>query len=358
MLTLALRSTLALTLLGINACRSTPPKEAIRSTPISLANTPLIIGHRGAPGHAPEHTERSYELAVQMGADYIEPDLVATRDGVLISRHENEISETTDVAKKFPSRKTTKIVDGETIKGWFTEDFSLAEIKTLKAKERLPFRDQKQNGVYSILTFEEILQLRQNLSKKYGRDIGLAPELKHSTYFRSIGLPLEETFVALIKKYNLNSDSSPLLVQSFEVSNLKELKSKIKTPLVQLIGDPEDTPEDLKKSGKKLLYRDMVTPVGLKEIAFYATWVSPAKNYIFPSNRLGLLQAPTSLVAEAHKVGLKVVPYTFRNEKIFLPKNDWLDPKGEYRRYFELGVDALFSDFPETAFAARAEYFR
>lgn len=315
---------------------------------------PLIIGHRGASGHTPEHTLHAYRLAVAMGADIFEPDLVITKDGVLIARHENEISETTDVADVYPDRRTVKVIDGKRVEGFFTEDFTINEIRTLKARERLAFRNQGENGLYPIATFEEVLQLRAELSQVHGREIGIAPELKHSTYFKSANLPLEARFIELIRKYQLEGVGAPVMVQSFEVSNLKYLREKLPhIQIVQLLDELQERPADQ----AAITYGDMATEAGMEEIARYADWISPWKPYIIPFDpQTKRLLKPTRFVELAQGQGLKVVPYTFRNENQFLSIEDQGRPEQEYWRFFELGVDAVFSDHPDTAVAARDDY--
>lgn len=327
---------------------------------------PLIIGHRGACGYRPEHTLASYQLAIDMGADYIEPDLVITKDGVLIARHENEISETTDVAVKFPDRKTTKTIDGKSVVGWFTEDFTLKEIKTLRAKERLNFRDHSYDGQFEIPTFKEIIALVQKQEKKLNRKIGLYPETKHPTYFQSLKLPLEEPLVKELKKTGLNKKSSLVFIQSFELSNLAKLKKLTKNRLIFLIDDPEAIPADFQAVGDKRTYMNLMSVAGLKEIAQSADGIGPHKRYILPTkyvqNKNGekteeKLQ-PTELIKLAHSFGLLVHPYTFRSEERYLLKSYNNDPKAEYLEYFKLGVDGVFSDFPDHAVAAREIYLK
>lgn len=284
---------------------------------------PIVIGHRGAPGYLPEHTMESYRLAIRQGADFIEPDLVSTKDGVLICRHENEISGTTDVAEKFPDRKTTKLIDGEKHEGWFTEDFTLAEIKTLRAKERLPFRSHENNGKYLIPTLDEVLTLAREAR------VGVYPETKHPSYFQSIALPLEERLVELLKKHGYTKTSDPVFIQSFEPSNLQKLNKMTEVKLVQLLH---------KADARR------VTTQGLKEIAEYADGIGPEKQMILASK---------DLVANAHAAGLVVHPYTFRADQEFLAKEYKGDPLKEYLRFYELGVDGVFSDFPDLAVKAR-----
>lgn len=317
---------------------------------------PLIIGHRGACGHTPEHTLKSYQLAIDMKADYIEPDLVMTKDKVLIARHENEISETTDVAEKFPDRKTTKKIDGKSVTGWFTEDFSLAEIKTLRAKERLPFRNHSEDLKYEVPTFSEILDLVQTQSKKNKRKIGVYPEVKHPSYFKSIGLPLEKALIEELKKHKMNTMKSPVIIQSFELSSLKELKKMTDHPLIFLIDDPQEIPFDHVLANDKRTYLDLMTPTELKKIKEVAYGIGPHKNYLIPEGKDRKLLPPTPLLKMAHDIGLKVHIYTFRNEEKYLNPEYNNNPENEYHRFFELDVDGLFSDFPDTAVKALESY--
>jgi len=330
---------------------------------------PLVLGHRGASGYRPEHTLASYKLAARMGADYIEPDLVSTKDHILVARHENEISGTTNVADKpeFADRRKTKTIDKTTLTGWFTEDFTLAELKTLRAKERIPeFRQRNvlYNGRYEIPTFQEVIDLQKELSEALGRDIGIIPETKHPTYFRSIGLPLDGPLVRALRKNEIDGPSDNVIVQSFEVRNLKRLDRRIDVPLVQLLDDPEVQPYDFVVSGDDRNYADLATPEGLEAIAEYADGVGPFKNYIVPKDAAGNWLEPTSFVDDAHDAGLFVTPYTFRNENNYLPAALKLgaDPAGfgnafgEYAKFYALGVDGVFSDHPDTAVEAREEF--
>jgi glycerophosphoryl diester phosphodiesterase len=329
---------------------------------------PLVIAHRGASGYRPEHTLAAYRLGARMGADYIEPDLVSTRDGVLVARHENEISGTTDVAEhpEFAGRRTTKTIDGIEITGWFTEDFTLAELKTLRAKERIPALRQRNtlyDGRYAIPTFQEVIATARKLSRELRREIGIYPELKHSTYFASIGLALEPPLVRALRRNKLDRRKAKVFVQSFEVSNLMWLNARLKVPLVQLLDAPTARPADLVAAGDPRTYGDLATPAGLQEVATYADGVGPAKTYIVPRDADGRSQAPTSFLDDAHAAGLDVHPYTFRNENSFLPLElrRGSDPAhygnsfAEYEQFFELGVDGVFSDNPDTAVAAREE---
>ncbi|MCE3257918.1 MAG: glpQ [Nitrobacter vulgaris] len=314
---------------------------------------PLVIGHRGAPGYRPEHTLASYAHAIDLGVDFIEPDLVSTKDGVLIARHENEISGTTDVAQKFPDRKVTKTIDGRTIEGYFTEDFTLAEIKTLRAKERLPFRNQGWNGYYEIPTFEEVIGLAKRRSREAKRTIGIYPETKHPSYFRFIGLALEPPLVKALTVHGYVDASAPVFIQSFEVQNLKDLRKLTQVRLVQLMGGEQERPYDFIAAGNRRTYDDLMKPEGLAEIAAYANGIGPFKRSIVPQGPDRKLRRPTSLVTDAHRAGLVVHPYTFRDEPEFLAPDYRLDPIKEYLQFYELGVDGVFSDFGDTAVRAR-----
>lgn len=316
---------------------------------------PIIIAHRGASGYRPEHTLAAYELAIDLGADYIEPDLVITKDKILIARHENEISETTDIAihAEFSHLKTTKIIDGEIKTGWFTEDFTLAELKTLTAKERIPqIRPQNvaYNGIYPIPTLQEIINLAKRKTLETNRIIGIYPETKHPTYFKSIDLPLEDNLLTTLKQINL-----PIFIQSFEVSNLKELSKKTNLPLVQLIND-SGKPYDFVVNGDHRTYQNLVTPTELIEIAKYAQAIGVNKNLVIPKDSNGKLLSPTSLVNDAHQTNLQVHAWTFRNENLFLPSNFQENPQEEYKLFFKLGIDGVFSDFTDTALTARSHF--
>ncbi|MGZ3807581.1 MAG: glycerophosphodiester phosphodiesterase [Bacteriovorax sp.] len=324
------------------------------SLKLKAFEAPLVIGHRGACGYRPEHTLASYQLAIDMGADYIEPDLVMTKDGVLMARHENEISGTTDVAEKFPERKKTKKVDGEEITGWFIEDFTLKEMKTLKARERLAFRDHSYDGKFEVPTFKEIL----DLLKKQKRKVGVYPETKHPTYFQSIGLPLEEALVKELTAHGMNKKDSPVFIQSFEMQSLEKIKKLSPLPLIYLIDDPDKTPFDHVVSGDKRTYQDMVLPKNLKEISAIASGIGPYKRYIVPSNDKNEALPPTTLIQDAHAVGLKVHPFTFRKEAQYLLKDYQGDFQKELLQFYELGVDAVFSDFADQAVLAKKTFLK
>ena len=298
---------------------------------------PLVIGHRGASGYRPEHTLESYRLAVEMGADFIEPDLVSTKDGVLIARHENEIGSTTDVADRFPDRKRTKSVDGQSLTGWFTEDFTLAEIKTLRARERLSFRSHQYDGQFAIPTFDEVLDLAKQLGEARQRPVGVYPETKHPTYFRELFLPLEEKLLESLQRHKWNDRSAPVFIQSFEQGNLRELRKRTTVRLIQLVSSPA-----------------MIEGDGLKSIAAYADGIGPEKRLLIPVNPDGSLAAPTDLVARAHALNLLVHVWTVRIEKDFLPAAYRGDVDAEFQALRRLGVDGVFTDFPDLAVKAYA----
>jgi glycerophosphoryl diester phosphodiesterase len=332
----------------------------------------LVIGHRGASGYRPEHTLAAYKFAARLGADYIEPDLAITKDGVLVARHEPEIEDTSDVEQhpEFADRRTVKTIDGTTFEGFFVEDFTLAELKTLRATERIPAQRPGNaaayDGLYEIPTLQEVLDLRERLSKRLGREIGVYPETKHPTYFRSIGKPLEEPLIRTLRENGLDKRNAPVFVQSFEVGNLKALDRQLKVPLVQLFGAKGLQPYDFVVSGDPRKYQDLATPAGLREIARYADGVGPSKDYIVPRTAPpdGCSLAPTTFVRDAHRAGLVVHPYTFRAENSFLPcelrsseshPNRHGDLEREVRQFFELGVDGVFVDHPDYAVDARED---
>lgn len=330
----------------------------------SRAKKPLVFAHRGASALRPEHTLGAYAKAIADGADFIEPDLVPTKDGVLVARHENNIAETTDVADHpgFAARRTTKTIDGEPQTGWFTEDFTLAELKTLRAKERLGAirpESRSYDGQFQIVTLDEVVDFVAAEAAARGRTIGLVPELKHSTYFAGIGLPVEDRFLAVLAAHAYTR-RAPVQLQSFEVANLRYVRGKLPKAgnlrLVQLIGDPAQKPADVVKAGGALDYRTMVSPAGLREMARYADIVAPNTRMLIPLAADGRLAAPTSLVADAHAAGLEVCPWTFRPENRFLAadfrSNAGPDARhdagsvAEMRRYIALGIDSFFTDDP------------
>jgi len=329
------------------------------------ARKPIVIAHRGASGLRPEHTALAYDLAIDQGCDFIEPDLVPTKDGHLVARHENEIGGTTDVGSRseFADRKATKTIDGQQITGWFTEDFTLAELKTLRARERLPQLrpgNTKYDGQAQLLTFDEVVAIAKAGGQRTGRTIGVYPEMKHPSYFAGIGLPVEDRMAALLKKNDLDSASAPVFVQCFEVTPLKTLRAKTKARLVLLTaseGGPPDLPN--------VTYSQLVSPSGLKAVALYADGLGPEKTQIVPQDATNLLPA-TSLVKDAHAAGLAVHPWTVRAENYFLPTSlrrgdaaaaDHLAQPGDatavLKALYAAGVDGVFSDFPGLAAAAR-----
>ena len=356
--------------------RQADPTSASNVTAITAlerpatSTRPLVIGHRGASGYRPEHTLASYELAARMGADLIEPDLVSTRDHVLVARHENEIGGTTDVAThpEFAGRRTTKLVDGTALTGWFTEDFTLAELKTLRAKERLPHVRQENtmyDGRFEIPTFAEVLALREKLSQELHREVGVYPETKHSTYFRSIGLDLETPLVQQVRGADLDSVTAPLFIQSFELTNLRDLRHRygVKAPLVFLTS-ATGAPYDLSSTGDPRSYADLTTAAGLSSIANVVNGIGPDKNQVIPRKVDGTLGSPTTLVEDAHAAGLVVHPYTFRAENTFLPLDfrAGTDPTAyghaidEQVRFLRTGIDGVFTDQSGIGVIARAEF--
>lgn len=301
---------------------------------------PLIIAHRGASGYRPEHTLEAYTLAVEMGADYIEPDLVSTSDGVLVARHENEIGGTTDVADRFPDRQTTRVIDGDTITGWFTEDLTFDELRTLRARERLDIRSHDFDGRYLIPSFTEVLALADSLGRARGRAVGVYPETKHPSYFRSIGLPLEEPLLAALRAAGLDRRDAPVLIQSFEVGNLKALATKTPVRLIQLAAS--GAPADHQPGGAVPTYAEMLSPGGLREVAKYAHGIGVEKGLVLPPGG-----GETTLVGDAHAAGLKVHVWTLRTEPGFIGERFGGDFEAELRAFLAAGVDGIFADFPD-----------
>lgn len=324
---------------------------------------PIVIGHRGASGERPEHTRIAYELAIEQGADYIEPDLVMSKDGILVVRHENEISQTTNVATKrqFASRYTTKVIDGVEVSGWFTEDFTFKELKTLRAKERLPDlrkANRDYDNEFTIMSLEELLKFIQVMEKRTGRVIGIYPELKHPSYFKSIGLAQDELLVQELNSFGYRDASDAVFIQSFEVGILQSLSEATDIRLIQLIGD-KGTPPDR----PNMNFADMVKAIGLRNIARYADGVGVHKNYIIGRNILGRLDVPSDVVKNAHAQKLLVHAWTFRAENYFLPEGlksslnpmEWGDMKSEIKAYRDAGLDGFFTDHPDLAVTALSE---
>ncbi len=361
------------------------------SFPTLDGQPPKVVGHRGAPGYLPDHTLEGYRTAIALGADFIEPDLVMTKDFVLIARHEPVLTDTTNVKTmpKFASRKRKATIDGVDYDGWFASDFTLAEIKELRAVQPRAPRSTKFDGAFEIPTFAEVIELAKSESARLGRTIGIYPETKHPTWHRGVGLPLEALLVAVLDNAGYRSKSSPVIIQSFEVGNLQMLRQMTNVRLVQLLSaydndintgtayylpnDPDSAPWDFIASGSKRTYADMVTPAGLAEIAKYADGIGPWKRQIIGVKGIdlngdgkaddtngdgkvneadGVTNVFSTLIADAHKAGLVVHAYTFRDD-VPLARDYAGDPVQEYMQFFALGLDGLFSDFPDTAYKAR-----
>ena len=361
--------------------------------PPATERGPIVIGHRGASGYLPEHTLAAYALAIELGADYIEPDLVMTKDGHLIARHEPNLIATTDVAARpeFASRRRTALIDGIAQDGWFASDFTLTEIQTLRAVQAFPERPQQFNGRFGIPTLEDVIALARRKSEEKGRTIGIYPETKHPTYHRSLGLPLEPALVRALAAAGWNHRDAPVFIQSFEQSNLRLLRTMTPVRLVQLVDandvnpdgtldftPPSDRPFDWTVSGdpgvRARLYSFFVTDEGLREIRTYADGIGPWKRYIVSTraadlngdgqigdengdglvNEADRARLPSSdLVTRAHRAGLVVHTWTFRNEQRRLASDYTGNPVNEYLEFYRLGIDGVFTDFPDTAAAAR-----
>jgi glycerophosphoryl diester phosphodiesterase len=380
----------ALVLAALAACggddvAASPPAPTY---PTLNGQLPLVIGHRGASGYLPEHTLEAYKRAIELGADFVEPDLVATKDGVLIARHEPNITSTTDVSTRaeFASRKTKKMVDGVEEEGWFASDFTLAEIKTLFAKQPVADRDQTQNTKFRIPSFEEVIDLAKTEGSKANRVVGIYPETKHPTFHNGLNLSLEDRLLAILAKNNYTSKTSPVIIQSFEVANLKYLRARTQVRIVQLIdaddvnadgsialAAPYDKPYDFAVARDPRTFATMLTPAGLKEIKTYADGIGPWKPYLISwkfnlgtdgkpldlnndgrvDQRDRVMMQPSDVVKNAHAESLFVHAFTFRSEPTRLASDFKGDPKAEYQLYYKLGVDGVFSDFPDTALSAR-----
>lgn len=355
----------------------------------AIDGRPLVIGHRGASGTLPEHTIEAYRRAIEMGADFIEPDLVSTRDGVLIARHEPNLIATTDVADRpeFASRRKTVKVDGVDETGFYASDFTLAEIRTLRARQAFAERDQSHNGRYAIPTFDEVLALAQERGRALGREIGVYPETKHPTWHADLGLPLEDKLLAALDRVGWNHAGAPVFIQSFETANLKALRAKTRVRLVQLVdaddvdprtgaityAAPYDRPYDWTKAGRGGTFGDLLTPAGLDQVKTYADGIGPWKRYLVTVkatydaagnrvdvNRDGVVNeadytavADDTIVRNARARGLLVHTWTFRSEPRRLAATYAGDPARELEQFFALGVNGVFSDFPDVAVRAR-----
>ena len=379
-------SRLLLTALLAGTCLVSP---ALAQDKTLDGKPPLVIAHRGASGYLPDHTLEAYRRAIELGADFIEPDLVSTRDGVLVARHEPMLGGTTDVAERpeFADRKRTLNVDGVATEDWFAGDFTLAEIKTLRARQPLEERDQSFNGKFEIPTLQEVIDLAKSESARTGRTIGIAPETKHPTFHAALGLPIEDRLLETLEAAGWAEKTSPVVIQSFETANLKYLRTRTKARLAQLVdGDTIDAsgrnsgeppyvkPYDFVVTGDPRTNNDLLTAEGLKEVATYADIISPWKPYLIPTlavdadgdgkpddvnadgqidERDRVVGTPTDVVKNAHAAGLQVFTWTFRSEPRRLASTYKDDPAAEYRAFFDIGVDGVFSDFTDHAVAAR-----
>ncbi|MFI0942057.1 glycerophosphodiester phosphodiesterase [Streptomyces sp. NPDC021020] len=352
------------------AAQSGPAQSGGRGHGAPQLPVPTIVGHRGSAGYRPEHTFGSYEYALAIGADVVEQDVVPTRDGHLVCRHEPEIGGTTDVAdhKEFASRRTTKTIDGTATTGWFTEDFTLAELKRLRAVERLPAvrpHNTIYNGRWDIPTFAEVLEWAEKEGRKRGRPVWLHTETKHPTYFRGIGLPLEERLVTQLRQYGRHRADAPQFLQSFEAQSLQRLgRLGAEAAKIFLLNGLTSQPWDFVVAGDKRTVADLVTPAGLKWIAGFAQGIGPTTDVVIPRDAAGRLLRPTTVVRDAHRAGLVLHPFTARNENQFLPAdfqvgtdpNAYGDPIAAFRTWFATGIDGLFTDNADTAVLARADY--
>ena len=379
----------ALVLAAVAGCAAAGQEPQAAAQERGREARPLVIGHRGSAGYLPEHTLAGYALAIDRGADYIEPDLVVTRDGMLIARHEPNIIATTNVKDlpQFAGRKRRAVVDGVSEEGFFVSDFTLAEIKQLRAVQAFAERDASYNGQFEVPTFDEVLALVRRKSAETGRRIGVYPETKHPTYHQQLGLPIEGRLVQALRRHGLDRRDAPVFIQSFEVGNLRYLRSITPVRLVQLIDaddvnldgsislkPPYDKPYDFAVRGDGRTFADLLTPAGLAEIRTYADGIGPWKPYLISSAGVDAngdgaaddvngdgkvneqdrrLLAPSQVVANAHRLGLLVHPFTFRNEQRRLTGDSNGDPVQEYLRFYELGVDGVFSDSADTAVTAR-----
>ncbi|MFI0896473.1 glycerophosphodiester phosphodiesterase [Streptomyces sp. NPDC020983] len=352
------------------AARPGPARGGDRGHGAPELPVPVIVGHRGSAGYRPEHTFGSYEYALAIGADVVEQDVVPTRDGHLVCRHEPEIGGTTDVAdhKEFADRRTTRTIDGTPTTGWFTEDFTLAELKRLRAVERLPAvrpHNTVYNGRWDVPTFAEVLEWAEKEGRRRGRPVWLHTETKHPTYFRGIGLPLEERLVAQLRQYGRHRADAPQFLQSFEAQSLQRLgRLGAQAAKIFLLNGPASRPWDFVVAGDTRTVADLVTPAGLEWIAGFAQGIGPTTDVVIPRDADGRLQQPTTVVRDAHRAGLVLHPFTARNENQFLPAdfrvgtdpNAYGDPIAAFRTWFATGIDGLFTDNADTAVLAREDY--
>jgi glycerophosphoryl diester phosphodiesterase len=331
-------------MLALVACSTSPPRSA-SSAPD--AARPIIIAHRGASGERPEHTLEAYALAIDQGADYVEPDLVSTKDGILVARHENEIGETTDVAVRFPDRRATRTIDGREVSGWFSEDFTLDELRTLRARERLPFRSHEFDGRYGVPTLDDVLTLVRRKEREVGRRIGVYPELKHPGHFRNLRLPLERRLLETLRRHGYERRSDPVFIQSFELDALRRLRDSTSLKLVMLIDASGRLPDDTARA-----YADLLSPAGLAELRRVADGLGLHKRLVIPVGADGRLQPATDVVQRAHAAGLLVHVWTLRSDSVYLAPEYGGDPGAEWRQFAALGVDGIFGDHPAVGVGA------
>ncbi len=348
----------AVLLLAVCGCSRSPVPSAApvaagssRAAPAGGMPRPLIIAHRGASGHRPEHTLAAYALAIDMGADYVEPDLVMTRDHVLVARHENEIGGTTDAAAKFPTRRRTTVIDGDTVTGFFTEDFTLAELKTLRARERLPNRSHAWDGHFEVPTLDEILAFVRRRERETGRTFGVYPETKHPSYHRAVGLPLEDSLLATLARHGYRARADAVIIQSFEVGNLRALRPRTSIRLAQLI-DRGGRPPDVAAGDSAATYAAMLTPRGLRAVRRYADAIGVHKWLVLPRDAAGDVARATPVVRDAHDAGLQVHVWTLRSDTPDLPAGFGGDAEAEWRAFVAAGVDGIFGDFPDVGVRA------
>ncbi|MBF2049875.1 MAG: glycerophosphodiester phosphodiesterase family protein [Leptolyngbya sp. IPPAS B-1204] len=340
---------------------------SLRAYPTLTGQPPTVIAHRGASGYLPEHTLAAYQLAIEQGTDFIEPDLVATLDGVLIARHEPNLLHTTNISELavFADRRTQVVIDGIEQEGFFCHHFTLAEIKQLRARQPHPYRNQSYNDRFEIPTLSEIIDLVQHVEATTGRKIGIYPETKHPTYFAQLGLALEERLITTLVAQRFTAPDR-VWIQSFEVTNLKDTLPSlmriagIQLPLVQLFGPGSQQPYDFVVNYDPRTYADLLMPDRLDMfVSSYASAIGVWKrNFVLAEATVNGSERLTGeilpLVSNAHAAGLQTHVYTFRNEAIFLATTYAGDPIAEYQQFYTLGVDGVFSDFPDTARQAMA----